>query len=308
MSALSIPVTVYLPPPFVPIRQERDEATKAVLRYLEASADQDDAFDHLVGICMRAVRPYFLADRHGSMTVEGVPQFDNVSGGRTGRDVREEGTALAATREWVQEWLLTFLARYRGRSHDELTAAADNDEFKHLGRQCQLRLLDKLKTQIPRPAHVSLEAAQHIAAKPPAEDLLTCIANIYRAVLANRRELERLDVLDGLLAILGNIEQIESPREYDRLVVESVARRRKVSERSARAYLIRFRTKMAAGLSLNTPAIRAVFLELSLYNADYPVPVRTETEEAPPISRSELTDITQSALRTRGCAWDELDS
>jgi len=304
MSAVAIPVAV---PVFVPIERERDEATKAVLRYLEASADKDDAFDHLVAICMRAVRPYFLADRRGELTVVGIPQFDNVTGERTGRDVREEGTANATTREWVQEWLLTFLARYRGRPQDELLAAADNDEFKYLGRNCQLRLRKILKAEDtrnnPRPVHVSLEAAQHVAAKPPAEDFLDCVTSIYRAVLANRLELQRLDVLDGLLAILGNIEQLEKQREFGRLVVESVARRRKVSLQSARAYLKRFRAAMAQGLAARRPAIRAVFLELAVHYADYPEPVTTATQETPPIDERALT---QSFFAANGCAWDEL--
>ena len=99
---------------------KRDATTKAVLRYLKSSADQADAFDHLTAICWRATRPHFLRDRLGYSTVKGIPQFSDISGRRTGRTSRQEGKAHDVTREWIQEWLLSFLVSYRGKSWTEV--------------------------------------------------------------------------------------------------------------------------------------------------------------------------------------------
>jgi hypothetical protein len=283
-------------PPIVPVERNRDAATEAVLRYLEASGDEADAFDHLVAICWLATRPLFLADPQGSVIVRDIPQFSDLDGQRTGREDRHEGSV---TREWIQEWLLGFLAPYRDRPRDEQVAAADKNRFRYLGRLCRLRLLDAIRSQ-PRMIHVSLDAARHLAAKPAAEDIIDCVSSLYRAVLANRTELRRLDVLHGLLAILGNVEQI-GQRDYERLVTASVARRRQVSVQSARAYLRRFRITMARELGAANPAVRAVFLELFVRNADTATPAKTETRDAPADSR----ELTESFFKANGCAWDE---
>src|SRR5438477_5294099 len=123
-------------------------STRAVLRYFDDEAARADSFDHLVAICSLAVRPYYLRDRHDSapahepdFIVTGIPQFKDVNGQRSGYDVREEGTANAATREWIQAWLLGFLARYRDLSREELLTAAANDEFRYIGRLCRFQLL-----------------------------------------------------------------------------------------------------------------------------------------------------------------------
>jgi hypothetical protein len=134
-----IPITVELP------SAQLDVASHTVLRYFEAERaddkrEQADAFDHLVAICYRAVQPYFLRDRHGSLTVIDVPQFDSIKGDRTGHSRRKEGAALDATREWIQGWLLRFLAPYHDKSESELIEVADGDSFRYIGRKCKLRL------------------------------------------------------------------------------------------------------------------------------------------------------------------------
>jgi len=48
-------------------------------------------------------------------------------------------------REWIQEWLLKFLARYHGKSQHELFAAAGAGQFRYLGRLCKLRFIDELR-------------------------------------------------------------------------------------------------------------------------------------------------------------------
>lgn len=76
-----------LPVAFLPATPpKRDVVSATVLHYFElgrriatgkASADDEvkhaDCFDHLVAICYRAVQPYFLRDRHGGLTVAGIP-------------------------------------------------------------------------------------------------------------------------------------------------------------------------------------------------------------------------------------------
>jgi hypothetical protein len=268
------PITVDLPapPPRVLLEKPaRDATTRAVLRYFEAerraatgsAADKlehADAFDHLVAICSRAVRPYFLLNRHGSLTIEQTPQFDSIEGHRTGHTIRKERSAQ--TREWIQEWLLAFLAPYRGQSPEQLNAAADADEFRYLGRLCRLRLIGELRAQTAAknhyPPHVSLDspiaedgttlldymgtarqdAPSSLATSNGFEQFLACVSDVFRAVVANSIELQKLDLLDGLLAVLGNAEHLEhvSARRFDDLVTQSIARLRSVSAQSARAY------------------------------------------------------------------------
>jgi hypothetical protein len=146
------------PFPFIPVTiepEQLDVASRAVLRYFEAEREADhaelaDAFDHLIAICYRAVQPYFLRDRHGSLTIIDVPQFDTIDGHRTGHTLRKEGAAYDATREWIQDWLLKFLKPYRVKSEAELVAAANSDAFRHLGRQCRLRLKDTVCRKLKR--------------------------------------------------------------------------------------------------------------------------------------------------------------
>jgi hypothetical protein len=283
------------------VGRERDKTTEAVLRYLEASADQADAFDHLVAICWRASRPYLLRDPHGSIIVADVPQFD--AGARTGLTVHDEGKAEAVTRTWVQEWIVEFLAPYHGRPRAELEVAAENYSFRYLGRLCRLRLLDAIKATKHRPPHVSLEAAEHLAAPEPKDDFLTCVANVYRLIVANLQGLRRLDLLDGLRAFLGNADQLDDQREYDRLVVESVARTRNVSLQSARAYLRRFHATMARELCAGNRVIRAVFMELEVRSPDTVVPVSRENNESVPDPGS----LSRSFFEANGCAWDDTE-
>lgn len=279
------PISVDLVPPPMPVAlphvtlpPKYDATTQAVLRYFEAqrrsdARDHADAFDHLVATCYRAVKPYFLLDRHGELSLEKTPQFDSISGKRTWRTARKEGSAHDATRQWIQEWLLTILAPYRSYSEEELIAAADNDEFRYLGRLCRLSLLDTLRSRTAqknrRPKHVSLDtdnidAEDATSSGKGFEHFLACVTDVLRAVVANREELERLDLIDGLLSILGNAEHLEraSAQQYAGLVTRSLARRRGVSATSARAYKRKFRETMARELFAGSPAVRAIFLEL----------------------------------------------
>jgi hypothetical protein len=276
------------PPPQVKLEREHGAATKAVLRYFECAASQGQSFDHLVAICSRAVRPLYLCDPDGEVTVKKTPQFNSIDGQRTGYDVRVEGTEYAFTRQWIQTWLLGFLARYHGKSREELIEAADNDEFRYIGRLCRLRLLDALDSQKAaknfRPPHVSLDspitadggklldcygtvrqdAPSFLSTGVSFEDVLGCISNVFRIVTVHREELARLGLLDGLRAILTNADHLEtcSLRRFNARVIHSIASMCRVSLRAARAYRRKFFETVARELSAGNPAVRAVFLEL----------------------------------------------
>lgn len=332
MSAILHPIPVDLPYPLqLPVELPRDLTTETVLRYFEDSVSQADTFDHLVAICWRATRPYFLHDRHGSFTVVGAPQFRSCEGGRNGYEVRKEGSAEASTREWIQTWLLSFLAPYRGRLTHELIGAADNDEFRYLGNLCRSRFIDAVRTELAAkntvPPHVSLDspitedgntlmeqigtarqdAPSSLARGNCFEEFLGCVSDVFHAIAVNREELRKLDLLDGLRAILGNADQIEalSKREYERLVIQSVARTRQVSPRSAAAYLRRFRATISRELALDNPAVRSIFLELETTPPVYThaSSASKETMDAPLATGA----LTESYFEANGCAWDSLD-
>jgi hypothetical protein len=299
----SITTNPPIPPPGLPLvvlEHDYDATTRAVLRYFEAqreaavtgsaadNREHADAFDHLVAICYDAVQPFFVLDRNGSFTVE-APQFNNIDGGRTGRTSRKEGNALDATRQWIQEWLLEILAPCNRNSSLALITA-DAGKFRYLGRLCRLTLVDRLRSQTAkkkprRPPHVSLDTPvgkddttllDYISADGPDgpscplapslgfEHFLTCVKDVLRAVVANTEELGRLDLIDGLLSILGNAEHLEraSAKQYAGIITRSLARRRGVSPTSARAYKRRFYATMVRELAAGNPAVRAVFLEL----------------------------------------------
>jgi len=295
------PVPAFPPPPppilvFQPERG-RDATTLAVLKHLQQkdriTADYAKTFDHLVAICYKAVQPYFLADRYGRpVSVQEIPQFDDVTGKRTAGSSRTEGKKYDETRRWIQEWLLTFLGRYRTLSHEELVAAADRGEFRHIGNDCQSDLVDKLRPQLEqrRPDFVSLDSpigndlpdaqvgrppslhnylvtrrvdapSSWATAKVSLEERLTCGERVCQAVLANADEFARLDVLYELLAFAYNIRHYPS-RSFDGRVAQAIAALRKVSLQTARRYKQKLLDTMKRELDGGNPAVRAVFLEL----------------------------------------------
>jgi hypothetical protein len=330
----SLPITEPVPPlPRVALEPQRDAASAAVITYLSGGnvAERADAFDHLLAICHRAVKPFYLRDPHGGMTVIETPQFNAVQGGRTGFHARREGTKSAATRAWIEEWLLEFLAPYYGKTEVEIAAAADHDEFRYVGRLCRFALVKAVRMAMAAkrklPIHVSLDAPvgedggalfdyigtdrrdapSSLATGTGFEEFVRCVSNIARAVAANVEELARLDVLDGLFASLENAESLEhvSARSYARQVTEAIARVRGVSLVSARAYKRRFHATMARELAAGNPAVKAVFLELPDQRAmggRRVVPRHEESaEDMPPAA-------TETFYRKHGCGWDEVQA
>ena len=77
------------------------------------------------------------------------------------------------------------------------------------------------------------DAPSSVSAHASFEDRLACVSNAFRALMANRKELERLDVLDGLRAVLANAEHVEDRSRFDSRVLRSVAAMRGISLRSA---------------------------------------------------------------------------
>jgi hypothetical protein len=109
-----------------------------------------------MAICYSFLGGLFLKDDFGSYTVgpseHKTHQESWSNNERTGvlekHWKRHEGTT-AATREWIQVWLLEKLVPYQGMSVTEVEDAGDRGEFRYLGRQCRNALIDKLRKTNP---------------------------------------------------------------------------------------------------------------------------------------------------------------
>jgi hypothetical protein len=278
----------------------RDATTRAVLRYFEAERkaatgtsaegrEHANALDHLVRICygwtlaMRNKKTgafegrYFLRDRYGSLKVEETPQFSNKDGRRTGYNVREEGTTNAATIAWVQEWLLRFLARYHGKSSQEINAVADTGKFRYLGLWCRVALKNLVYRQQKREKKdrltgfstasesvgtSELGAGSSLRTHVPFEQVLEGVNNARLVVMANADELERLGLLTGLLAYLGEAEHVMEPHFQGR-VTRAIMELRGVSESAAGNYKREFSQTIKRELEARNPLLHSIINELT---------------------------------------------
>jgi len=281
-----IPLTVELPP-------QLDAASRAVLRYFEAEWADDrrahaDAFDHLVAICYRAVQPYFLRDRHGSLTVIDIPQFGSIDGRRTGHTLRKEGAAHDATREWIQAWLLRFLAPYRTRA--ELIAAAASGAFRYIGHRCRLRLKSIVCRQLEREKRdgfagfISLDVGgedsdddggpiepfgtnrqapiSSLASHVSYDEFMLSVENAGRIVEANAEALGKLDLLTGLRAYFCQAEHA-TDAHFEGRVTRAIAHMRgDISESAACAYKRRWAETMKREVEARNPVLQDIFKEL----------------------------------------------
>lgn len=337
MSTALVPVpSAQFPPPFpvepppvspdVPLAYDR--TTQAVLRYLEAGRkavtgyaeekrEHADALDHLMAICWKATRPYFLTDPNGSLLVIDTPQF-NVFGQPTGYMADEEGASYDTTRDWIQIWLLEFLAPYLDKSDEELVAAASKNEFRYLGRKCRLKLIDAVRKALAqkreRPPHVGFDSplsedggtlAGYVGTERPDapsslatgsgfQEFLTSARNAIRVVMDNDDELQKLGLLTGLLAYLGNAEHVLD-QYYEGRVTRSIARMLSVSTRSARSYKRKFRETMRR--EAGHQAVRAVWHELQTIS---PRPVKFGDESREALANARLFSEAKELLAEYG--------
>ncbi|MGB8064320.1 MAG: hypothetical protein WCF26_20700 [Candidatus Sulfotelmatobacter sp.] len=281
MSASITPAAAPFPPlPFLCLEKaKRDAETQAVLRYLEAAGgvEQARAFDRLVGFCYHAVQPYFLRDRHGSLKAENIPQFDSIEGKRTGYAIRNEGRKHDVTREWIQLWLLKFLAPYLGQSHREIVAAANAGEFRYLGLWCRQALKNLVYRQHKREANeqfTGLETATEnlgtnelgesspLRAHAPFDQTAAAVNDARRVVMANAGSLEELDLLTGLLAYLSVAEHVTEPH-FEGRVTKAIMDMLGVKERGAQDYKRKYHETVGRELEARNPALQAISKELT---------------------------------------------
>lgn len=292
--------------PTVALERPRDATSAAVLRYFEGEKEQEDAFDHLTAICHIATRSLFL------------PKRDGMSRKRR-------------TREWIQMWLVAFLAPYHGKTQNELIEAANGGAFKHIGNACQKDLLDAIRSATAKKnvhlPEVSLSEvitedgatrldligtirqdapSSFLGTRSGFEEGFKCLLKAFDAVMANREELRRLDLLDGMQATLANAgREDESYTRFHARVVETVAAMRGVSLQAARAYLRRFRRTIEREMKMGNPALRAIYLELVIEPPTYQSAQRTEPRETEPAPPASPRGLTESFFASHGCAWDD---
>lgn len=113
--------------------QHLDKASQAAVDWL---INRDpDAFDHLVAICWKAKKNLYIAG--------------------------ESGMLLEATQEWIQDFVLDFLAPYLNATPQAVRQAAEEGKFRYIGRRCYLKMIDEIRTRTAKknqpPTIVSLD-------------------------------------------------------------------------------------------------------------------------------------------------------
>ena len=302
------PISVDLPVPVLPrirLEPERDATTKAVFRYIQAERkaasdrrDHADAFDRLVALCYVAVHPYFLRDRHGAVKVQQTEQeqclvYSNIDGSRTGQKIRKEGTALDATRQWIQGWLLDFLAPYRAKSPEQVIAAADAGKFRYLGLWCRMALKNLVYRQHKREKKDrftgfatateylgtnEMDAPSTLRPHLPFEQGMAGVENARNVIKANENELERLDLRIGLLAYLSVAEHVTEPH-FEGRVTRAIAEMKGVSESAARAYKRQYHEMIERQIAVRNPALQAVINELTQQPMSFVAPGSAENDD-----------------------------
>ena len=303
----------------------RTQSTQAVLDYFAATdiTEQAKAFIRLAKICRVAVRPYYLPEE------DTVRIQSRREAHADWRSMRMEGTRDARTWQWIEDWLVKFLAGYQGKTQAELIAAAGNDEFRNIGHDCQCDLVDAVRAERAhkryRPRHVSLatpvetdegsltlldcigtERQDAPSSWPTShnsfEESLECVRKTLHAVQANRDELVRLDLLDGLHACLDNAEYFEDDRStiarLNARMVRSISARRHVSRATAYRYLNKFHGTFVREVRAGNPAVRAIVLELSSTPPTYKKMLGQRSDSEPDV---------ESFQRAQGCAWDDVE-
>lgn len=196
-----------------------------------------DAFDHLVAICWRAKGNLYVAPR---------------------KEDKELGIGLVeATRHWIQEWLVEFLAPYGKQAVSEIVAAANRGEFRYVGRKCKLALIDYLRNKGREPKAVIFSLDKPLAVDEyggeftlqDSTETATEPGVAYQSALG-RRHVDPAEVMaivqlrrDELRKLLGQrlLEILEIviaafPENLDRAdLVERIATRQGIGTRQAQA-------------------------------------------------------------------------
>jgi hypothetical protein len=222
-----------------------------------------------MGICFCFVGDLFLLDDFGDYR---LAQGDNgactawENDERTGElkkhPTRHEGTT-ARTRAWIQEWLLHRLNRYHSKPFFDIQKAADRGEFRYLGRQCRLGLIDTLRKIDP------LDHPRLTWLDDPVGDGETTFGNAIGTESpcpsADREALiefiaDNMDALnDVMIELMVYVECAYANDLREGTITRAIAKSRRVGERQARIYKRKF---LDNARRAKHPALRELFLLL----------------------------------------------
>jgi hypothetical protein len=250
-----------------------DKATPAAVAYLTTGSLE--AWDHLMGICFRFAGDLFLLDDFGDYRLapgedESCSAWENDE--RTGElkkhRWRQEGTATR-TREWIQEWLLERLHGYHGKSYAEIQNAADGGEFRYLGRQCRLALIDKLRKLNPLDNPQLKWLDDHVGDGDEEKTFGHTIgtwntggqSSLHRPAVRLEDVIEfiadnKLALADVMIELMVYVECACADDLREGTITRAIAKNRRIEERQARTYKQRF---LDIARRAEHPALRELF-------------------------------------------------
>jgi hypothetical protein len=121
-----------------------DITSRTAVEYLTTGSE--DAFDHLVHICLRAKKKLFIVPLdQGNRMVWDEKTFAKMKD--SGQKIYHDDKRSQTTKEWVQEFVLKFLAPFRNATPEEVLEAAAQGKFRYMGRMCRLRMIDEVRHQ-----------------------------------------------------------------------------------------------------------------------------------------------------------------
>lgn len=240
------------------------KSSRLALSYLLAEDDTDRvlALDGLMAICWRAKGNFCIPlNRRGEpfRWHDGRDRFDNV---------------YWATRRFILDILLEFLAKFRDADEGGVILAALNDKFRYIPRMVQQKIIDRVRkvyhNREPVVNALSLDfkvkGEESDGIIPFASDLMTFDSNEYSSTLGTvrlepmvRNLLECTETLRSLMgerlyaALCAAIEVYQNDpgddrREHKGRLTAAIAKRRHVSPQQAR------RDKVDLQRFMNSPA------------------------------------------------------
>jgi hypothetical protein len=117
-------------------------ATSLAFRFLHPAdePDRENAFDGLVALCWKAKGNLYIPAR----VWERLPSIARAGEDSPG-EVRYGGTLYACTREFIEDFVLEYFARYHGASEEQILDAALHDRFRYIGRRLYSRMIDEIQ-------------------------------------------------------------------------------------------------------------------------------------------------------------------